>query len=62
MLILQFESAHKNPATSVERAETIISKYSEEDEIDIVILPEMAFTGYLFDSREEISPFLEKAT
>lgn len=27
----------------------------------MVIFPEMAFTGYVFDSKEEIDPYLEVA-
>lgn len=28
-------------------------------DIDILVLPEMAFTGYVFNSKEEIYPYLE---
>ena len=48
VLMLQFEPAFKDPVTSIERAESLITKYSEEDQIDIVLLPEMAFPGYVF--------------
>lgn len=27
--------------------------------VDIILLPEMAFTGYMFESREDIEPYLE---
>jgi protein N-terminal amidase len=29
-------------------------------EFDILLLPEMAFSGYMFDSKEEVEPFTEK--
>lgn len=28
--------------------------------IDILLLPEMAFTGYVFENRVELEPFAEK--
>lgn len=61
VLILQFEPAYKDPTTSIQRAESIIKQFSEEDAIDIVLLPEIAFAGYIFKSREDIMPYLEKA-
>ena len=34
---------------------------SIKDEIDLLILPELVFTGYDFDNKEDIKPFLEVA-
>ncbi|KAF2750437.1 N-terminal asparagine amidohydrolase-like protein [Sporormia fimetaria CBS 119925] len=48
------------------RADLIIedtfSKQSSVKTLDWLILPEMAFTGYHFDSLDEIKPFLEPTT
>jgi len=38
----------------------LLEKYSREDEIDVVLFPEMAFTGYHFKDKEDIESFLEK--
>ena len=59
VLLLQFKPVFKNPEESMKKASELISKYSKEHKIDIVLLPEMAFTGYDFNSKEEIDPFLE---
>jgi len=34
-------------------------EYLTPELVDILLLPEMAFTGYIFANREEINPFLE---
>lgn len=33
---------------NISRAEGFLKKYSKDDEIDVVLFPEMAFTGYHF--------------
>ncbi|KAG0241919.1 Carbon-nitrogen hydrolase [Actinomortierella wolfii] len=38
----------------------MVSKLSPED-VDILVLPEMAFTGYMFTSKDHIRPYLEDA-
>ncbi|CAG8445975.1 2459_t:CDS:10 [Funneliformis mosseae] len=39
-------------------ASSILEKYQPED-IDILILPELAFTGYVFNDKDHIKPYLE---
>ncbi|KAK6522257.1 Carbon-nitrogen hydrolase [Arthrobotrys megalospora] len=33
-----------------------------QDKVDVLVLPELAFTGYVFDSKASIRPFLEPTT
>jgi predicted amidohydrolase len=43
---------------NLNRADAVLSKASPED-LDLLVLPELAFTGYNFKSLSHISPFLE---
>ncbi|KAF8539245.1 carbon-nitrogen hydrolase [Trichophaea hybrida] len=55
---LQFNPHLGNLAHNLKRAEAIISKANPKD-LDLLILPEMAFTGYNFKSLQEIQSHLE---
>jgi len=55
---LQFSPRLGNIARNLERAETVISR-AEPQDIGLLILPEMAFTGYNFNSVNEINCHLE---
>jgi len=48
-------------STNIDRAEEVLNKAKPED-LDILVLPELAFTGYNFKSLKEILPFLEPTT
>ncbi|OAV88846.1 hypothetical protein PTTG_08543 [Puccinia triticina 1-1 BBBD Race 1] len=56
--LLQLEPTFKQPELSIRQADNLISSI-EPDEIDLLILPEMAFTGYSFLSFEDLGPFIE---
>ncbi|KAI7959567.1 hypothetical protein MJO28_003358 [Puccinia striiformis f. sp. tritici] len=56
--LLQLEPSFKQPELSIQQANLLISSI-EPDDIDLLILPEMAFTGYSFTSFEDIEPFIE---
>ena len=34
-------------------------KYSQTDALDVVVMPEMIFSGYSFINKEDIKPYLE---
>ena len=57
IICLQFESIHLQPLESIQKATRMLQSYSN---VDIVVLPEMAFPGYSFNNLAEISPFLEE--
>ena len=59
--LLQFKPVYKKIEESMKIADNLISEYSEYDNIDVLLLPEMAFTGYKFDDRKDIEPYLEAA-
>ncbi|GAA5835639.1 hypothetical protein JCM11251_002984 [Rhodosporidiobolus azoricus] len=56
----QFCPAYKDPQASMEKADRLISRL-QPGEIDLLVLPEMAFAGYCFKSREDIAPLVEDA-
>jgi len=45
----------------MQKAESILSEISEKDNVDILVLSEMVFTGYKFANIKDIEPYLEKA-
>ncbi|KAI7897538.1 carbon-nitrogen hydrolase, partial [Cokeromyces recurvatus] len=54
----QFDPKWGDVEGNMNKASSLLREYKEGD-IDILILPEMAFTGYVFNSIEEIMPYLE---
>ncbi|KAA1108296.1 Carbon-nitrogen hydrolase [Puccinia graminis f. sp. tritici] len=56
--LLQLEPSFKQPELSIQQADNLISSI-EPNEIDLLMLPEMAFTGYSFTSFEDVVPFAE---
>ena len=59
---LQYKPVYKDIDKSSQIADKLLSGFSEEDGFDVILLPEMAFTGYKFDDKEDIEPYLEEAT
>ncbi|KAI1390823.1 carbon-nitrogen hydrolase [Hypoxylon trugodes] len=55
---LQFAPQLGDVDNNLNRADAVLSKANPED-LDLLVLPELAFTGYNFKSLQEISPFLE---
>lgn len=35
--------------------------YRELEDVDLLVLPEMALTGYMFESTDDVEPFAEDA-
>ncbi|CAL6374214.1 unnamed protein product [Bathycoccus prasinos] len=64
---VQFEPAHGDRTKSFEKClrmldeheQMMLSSSSVVAPLSIIQFPEMCFTGYTFDSREEIEPFVE---
>jgi protein N-terminal amidase len=43
----------------MQQVEDMLSKLSP-NEVDLIVLPEMSFTGYVFRDRSHIEPFMEE--
>ncbi|ERS95771.1 hypothetical protein HMPREF1624_07846 [Sporothrix schenckii ATCC 58251] len=56
---LQFAPEVGDVGNNLNRADDILNKAQNIEDIDLLVLPELAFTGYNFRSLSEISPFLE---
>ncbi|XP_044717222.1 carbon-nitrogen hydrolase domain-containing protein [Hirsutella rhossiliensis] len=57
---LQFAPHVADIDNNLNRADAVLSKASpDESDLDLLVLPELAFTGYNFKSLQDISPFLE---
>jgi len=57
--IVQLSPVRANPEESRRKADKLLAQYSAESGFDILHLPELAFSGYNFQDREEIRPLLE---
>ncbi|KAH8664184.1 hypothetical protein BX600DRAFT_512245 [Xylariales sp. PMI_506] len=55
---LQFAPQVGDVDNNLHRADAVLSK-ANPDDLDLLLLPELAFTGYNFKSLQDISPFLE---
>ncbi|KAI2606536.1 carbon-nitrogen hydrolase [Hypoxylon sp. NC1633] len=56
--LLQFAPQVGDVDNNLNRADAILNKANPEN-LDLLVLPELAFTGYNFRSLRDISPFLE---
>ncbi|KAH6854297.1 carbon-nitrogen hydrolase [Chaetomium sp. MPI-CAGE-AT-0009] len=58
---LQFAPKVGEVPKNITRADAVLSKAdpSDRENLDLLVLPEMAFSGYNFKSREHILPYLE---
>lgn len=59
--LLQFSPQVGEVSDNMLDADTLLAKADPKD-LDLLILPELAFSGYNFKSLEEIAPFLEPTT
>lgn len=61
VLICQLNPKFKDVDYNTKRVDVSLSRYTAKDALDVIVLPEMAFTGYCFKDKEDIKPFLEEA-
>ena len=57
VLCVQFEPKYKDIKSNIAHLEQMLSKYSEQDGIDIIVFPEMSLSGYIFDNLQDIKPY-----
>ncbi len=53
--VVQFEPVRKNPQENVRRIKTLLSGMKA----DLIVLPELANSGYLYENSQELLPFSE---
>jgi len=57
-LLIQYYPKFKDIESNISTLTNFLSKYTKEDNIDLIIFPEMALTGYIFDDLNDIKPYL----
>ena len=57
VICVQYEPKFKDVKYNIKKLEKMFEKYSEKDEIDIIVFPEMILSGYVFDNLEDIKPY-----
>ena len=58
VICVQYEPKFKDIKYNIEKLEKMFERYSEKDEIDIVVFPEMTLSGYVFENLEDIKPYI----
>ncbi|RAL58061.1 hypothetical protein DID88_009669 [Monilinia fructigena] len=58
---LQFSPVLGDVDNNLTRADAVLAKANVQD-LDLLVLPELAFSGYNFKSLQHISPYLEPTT
>ncbi|PHH52353.1 Protein N-terminal amidase [Ceratocystis fimbriata CBS 114723] len=56
---LQFSPVRGDVNNNLSRADSVLLKAADNDKLDLIVLPEMAFTGCKFQSRQAIQPLIE---
>lgn len=59
---LQLDSKIRNVTENIAKADAIIQSNPPPSDLDLLVLPELAFTGYNYPSYESIKPYLEPTT
>lgn len=59
-LVCQLNSKMKDLASNFKKVEVSLSGYKPSDKIDVILFPEMCFTGYHFTDSSEIEPLAEQ--
>jgi protein N-terminal amidase len=59
-VMIQYSPINRNIDQNIKKIDTLLDKYTEEDKIDILLFPEMALTGYIFDNKDDVLPYLEE--
>ncbi len=57
VICVQYDPKYKDVKANIKKLELMFQPYSEKDEIDIVIFPEMTLSGYIFDDLNDIKPY-----
>jgi protein N-terminal amidase len=60
VLLIQYCPIPRDVKANINKLEKMLDGYGDQDKIDIVVLPEMALTGYIFDHVEDVRPYLEE--
>jgi protein N-terminal amidase len=59
-ILIQYHPFPRDISGNISKIEDLLNNYTKEDHIDIILFPEMALTGYIFDSKLDVEPFLEE--
>ena len=57
VICVQYEPKYKDVKANIKELELMFQPYSEKDNIDIVVFPEMTLSGYVFNDLNDIKPY-----
>ena len=58
--VLQMQAVHGNVSASIAKASALLAA-GPPDHLDLLVLPELAFAGYVWDHADELAPVAEAA-
>lgn len=56
-ILCQVGPFYKQKEKTIQRIRKSLDLYSKNDELDIIVFPEMSFTGYNFKDQADALPF-----
>ena len=56
-LLCQVSPFHKDKKKTIDRIRNSLQIYSSKSQLDIVLFPEMAFSGYNFNDSQDALPY-----
>ena len=60
VLLVQYAPISKKVKENIDKVNKMLESLSQKERIDIVVFPEMTFTGYIFDDKNDIKCCLEE--
>ena len=57
VLLVQYNPKYKAISENIKFISNLLSKYTKEDKIDLIVFPEMTLSGYIFDNADDIMPY-----
>jgi protein N-terminal amidase len=60
VICVQINPITKKIDENIQKAQKLLDEYDKNDNIDIIVFPEMAFTGYIFKDKNDIESCLEE--
>ena len=58
VLLVQYNPKFKDVESNIATLEKLLSQYTKKSKIDIIVFPEMALSGYIFEDLKDIEPTL----
>lgn len=59
VMIIQYKPEFKKTDENISKIKKLLGDLSNYKDIDMILFPEMSLVGYMFESRDDIKPYME---